>query len=140
MFENKWVFLIYETLERCCWRAEEINNTSCVPLGMDHMFWQFKPNLCKEWILIFIFIFIFFNICILETKNLIAKQKRWNQKKHWNWVLLRFWWARKKPRFHKNKKKTKQSWNIIIIIKAFKVFCHVQLFCIHSIRGLEFQN
>jgi len=46
---------------------------------MDHMFWQFKPNLCKEWI--FIFIFIFLNICILETKNLIAKQKKMNPKK-----------------------------------------------------------
>ncbi len=76
----------------------------------------------------------------METKNLIAKQKKDEPKKN---IEIEFYWGfdeLEKTKDFTKQNKTKQSWNLIIIIKAFKEFCDVQLFCIHSIKGLEFQN
>jgi len=45
-------YFLYMKPWRCCWKAKDINNISSASWDGSHVLG--KPNLCKEWILIFI--------------------------------------------------------------------------------------
>lgn len=121
MFENKWVFFNIWSPGGAVERAEEINNTSCA--SWDGSQCSGKPNLCKEWIFIYI---LFIYLTYFWRPKISLQSKKDEPKKN---IEFEFYWGFddiEKTKISPKQNKTKQSWNmIIIIIKAFKVFCHV---------------